>query len=76
MTETTEKLYRDMFKFISEKTLVDGHSALEIAAVLATQALTIYKTVLSESEFDNMVLEIYNSRDRVKRIEVPDITIQ
>lgn len=76
MTETTEKLYRDMFKFISEKTLVDGHSALEIAAVLATQALTIYKTVLSESEFENMVLEIYNSRDRVKRIEVPDITIQ
>jgi len=76
MTDTTERLYRDMFKFISEKTLVDGHSALEIAAVLATQALTIYKTVLSESEFENMVLEIYNSRDRVKRIEVPDITIQ
>lgn len=76
MKNSTEKLYREVFQFISEKTLVDGHGGLEIAAVFATQALTIYKTMLSESEFESMMLEIYNSRDRIKKLEVPDVTIQ
>jgi hypothetical protein len=76
MKDSTEKLYEDLFQFVSEKTLTDGHSGLEIAAVLAAQALTIYKTILSESDFNDIMLEIYNSRDRIKKLDIPDITIQ
>ena len=36
----------------------------------------IYKTILSESDFNDIMLEIYNSRDRVKKLDIPDITIQ
>ena len=76
MKDLTEKLYKDLMEFVAEKTLTDGHSGLEIAAVLAAQALTIYKTILSESEFNEIMLEIYNSRDRIRKLDVPDITIQ
>lgn len=76
MTDSTEQLYSELMEFVAEKTITDGHSGLEIAAVLAAQALTIYKTILSESEFNEIMLEIYNSRDRIKKLDVPDITIQ
>lgn len=76
MTDSTEQLYSELMEFVAEKTITDGHSGLEIAAVLAAQAFTIYKTILSESEFNEIMLEIYNSRDRIKKLDVPDITIQ
>jgi hypothetical protein len=76
MTDSTEQLYSELMEFVAEKTITDGHSGLEIAAVLAAQALTIYKTILSESEFNEIMLEIYNSRDRIRKLDVPDITIQ
>lgn len=76
MTDSTEQLYSELMDFVAEKTITDGHSGLEIAAVLAAQALTIYKTILSESEFNEIMLEIYNSRDRIRKLDVPDITIQ
>ncbi len=76
MKDSTEKLYEDLFQFVSEKTLTDGHSGLEIAAVLVAQALTIYTTILSESDFNDIMSEIYNSRDRIRKLDVPDITIQ
>lgn len=73
---STEQLYNEMFKFIVDKTLNDGYGGLELASVMVAQALTIYKTILSEDEFNGMVLEIYNSRDRIKKLELPDVTIQ
>ena len=76
MKDSTDTLYKDLMQFVAEKTLTDGHSGLEIAAVLVAQALTIYKTILSESDFNDIMSEIYNSRDRVKKLDIPNITIQ
>ena len=45
---------------------------LVVAAVLASTALSIYKTTLSPEEFDDIVDAIANSRDNVKRIPTLD----
>lgn len=55
----------------------EGADALEVAAVMASMALTIYKTTLSEDEFNDIVDAISASRGNVKAIEVftPDPTL-
>ena len=45
---------------------------LVVAAVLASTALSIYKTTLSPQDFDDIVDAIANSRDNVKRIPTLD----
>jgi hypothetical protein len=42
------------------------HSALEIAAVMMAQAMSIYKTTLAEEEFNNVIDVMSMSRDSVK----------
>ena len=42
------------------------HSAMEIAAVMMAQALSIYKTALSEDDYNNIVDVMSISRDSVK----------
>lgn len=46
--------------------MATDHNALEIAAVMMTQALSIYKTTLSAEEFDNIVDVMSSSRESVK----------
>lgn len=62
-------LYNDYWELHQAK-MQDGTNALEIAAIIMTQALTIYKTVLSEDAFDMIVDSISESRDRVQRVEL------
>ena len=50
------------------------HSPLAIAAILMTQALSIYKTVLEEDEYEQMVDSISNSRDKVAKL-TPDMGV-
>lgn len=76
MTDATEELYQKMWKYITSLTLEQGNSGLEIAAVMSAQAMTIYKTILPEDEYEQMMLAIYNSRQVVRKIELPDVTIQ
>jgi len=62
-----ESLYE---KFMSFNTLMmEDHSPLEVAAIMVTQGLTYYRTILDEDEYQRMVKSIYDSRDKVKRIE-------
>jgi 5-bromo-4-chloroindolyl phosphate hydrolysis protein len=46
---------------------------MEVAAIMMAQALTIYKSALSEDEYNAIVDNISNSRDKVKRFERPVI---
>lgn len=57
------------------QTLLDGYSSEEVAAILASQAMMIYKTILDAEAYEKMTLAIYNSRQIVKKIELPDITL-
>lgn len=42
------------------------HGAMEIAAVMMAQAMSIYKTTLSEEDFNNIVDVMSMSRQSVK----------
>jgi hypothetical protein len=45
--------------------MLEDFKAMEIAAVLIVQGLSIYRTVLSEEDYQKMVDEIYGSKDDV-----------
>jgi hypothetical protein len=47
---------------------IDQYSPLEVAAVLVAQAMTIYKTVLDDEEYNKIVDAISKMRDRVKTV--------
>jgi len=64
-----ESLYYKTWMMIDE--LSKEFDPLAIAGVISTQALTIYKTVLSPEEFEMMVDTISNSRDKIQIIENP-----
>jgi hypothetical protein len=61
-----DELYHSYWEVHNEK--MSSHSPLEIAAILMTQSLTIYKTVLDEDEYNRMVDSISDLRDQVKEI--------
>lgn len=51
-----------------ERYIEDGFEPLELAAILVTQGLQIYRQVLTDEEYDIMVGDIYDSRDKVRKI--------
>jgi hypothetical protein len=61
-----DELYHSYWEVHNEK--MNSHSPLEIAAILMTQSLTIYKTVLDEDDYNRMIDSISDLRDRVKEI--------
>lgn len=72
-----EEVYNDIMKFNMEQIQKCEGNALVVAAVLMAQALSIYKTVLSHDDFDNVVDSILDTKDKVKRwnmqvVEAPD----
>jgi hypothetical protein len=69
-----EDLYQSYWQIHNEKIL--EASPLELAAVLVSQGLTIYKTVLDAEEYDNIVDNISDMRDRIKKISVEGGTFQ
>lgn len=50
--------------------MLENHSAVAIAGVLIAQALTIYKTILSEQDFDLMMDSISDNRSSVKILDI------
>ena len=65
-----EKLYEEYWT--AHATMIDkGYTALEIAAVLVAQSMSIYKTVLDEEQYNMMVDSISDMRYNVKELK-PD----
>jgi hypothetical protein len=72
-TDQLENLYQDYWAF--HATMIDKeHSPMEIAAILVAQALSIYKTVLEEDEYNSIVDSISDSRDQVIKL-TPDMGV-
>jgi hypothetical protein len=65
-----DELYHSYWEVHNEK--MGSYSPLEIAAILMTQSLSIYKTVLDKDDYNKMVDDISNLRDRVKEIPNPE----
>jgi hypothetical protein len=69
MENNLEELYAKLWAVITE--LSENHKPAAVAGVMTAQAMTIYKTILSPEEYEMMAESIYNSRDKVKKLEGP-----
>jgi hypothetical protein len=61
---STEDLYAKYLQFTS--VMLEDYEAIEIAAIMATQALSLYRTCMSEEDYQRMVKSIYDQRNEVK----------
>jgi hypothetical protein len=59
-----EDLYSKYLQFTS--VMMEDYQDIEIAGIMITQALSIYKTVLEEEDYQRMVNSIYERRNDVK----------
>jgi hypothetical protein len=59
-----DDLYQEYWLIHSQK--LSTYDPLEVAAVLMAQAMTIYKTVLDDKDYNKIVDDISTMRDRVK----------
>lgn len=64
-----DDLYQEYWMIHGQK--LNDHSPLEVAAVLLAQAMTIYRTVLDEEDYNKMVDSIDSMRNDVK-VLTPD----
>ena len=72
-TDQLENLYQDYWTF--HASMIDkDHSPLAIAAILMTQSLSIYKTILEEDEYNSIVDSISDKRDKVTKL-TPDMGV-
>jgi hypothetical protein len=68
MTEDRlQKLYNHYLEFTDH--MVGEYDAMGVAGVMMAQALTIYRTSLSDQEYNLIVDAISASRDQVKKFE-------
>lgn len=66
-----EQLYSNFLEFADHMAGIHGH--MEVAAVMMTQALSIYKSSMDEDEYNRMVDMISASRTQVKTFDKPVI---
>ena len=66
-----DELYQKQWSLTS--VMLEDYSPMEVAGVMLAQSLRIYKTLLSEKDFDQMMDSISNSRDKIEKFEGPII---
>jgi hypothetical protein len=69
--EMMAALYKRFEDFTIELCVTEKTDVLVCAGIMMAQALRIYKTTLSEQEFDLMTTTILNSRDAVQELQSP-----
>ena len=62
-----EDLYAKYLQFTS--VMLEDYKDIEIAGVMITQALSMYKTVLPEEDYQRMTKSIYERRNDVKTFD-------
>jgi len=65
--EKLQELYNKQLMFADEMAL--EYDALEIAAIMMTQALSLYRSALNEKDYNSMVDTISSSRNQVHKFE-------
>ncbi len=68
----TERVYREFEHFVGQQ-FSNKTDPLVVAGIMLAQALKIYKTALSDSEFDGMLDAIIRERDKITAIDLPVI---
>ena len=64
-----EQLYSNFLEFADH--MCGEYGAMEVAAIMMTQALSIYKSALSEDDYHRMVDNISSMRDKVQTFGKP-----
>jgi hypothetical protein len=67
----TLELYSNYMKFT--ETMSEKYDELAIAGIMTAQALSIYRTVLSEKDYNQIVDNISDSRDLVHTFQGHDL---
>ena len=62
-----EDLYAKYLQFTA--VMLEEYKDIEIAGVMITQALSMYRTVLPEDDYQRMVKSIYERRNDVKTFD-------
>lgn len=63
-----EYVYNEVL-MVMERLLKEDQNPLAIAAVLASQAMGLYKTVLSDEDYDSMINSLVDKKDNVEPYE-------
>jgi hypothetical protein len=63
-SHSIEDLYAKYLQFTG--IMLEEYKDIEIAGIMITQALSMYKTVLLEEDYQRMVKSIYERRNDVK----------
>jgi two-component SAPR family response regulator len=66
-----QRLYDNFLEFADH--MCAEHGPMEVAGIMVAQALTIYKSALSEEDYNRMIDNISSSRDKVKTFKRPVI---
>jgi hypothetical protein len=78
MTEETndklDALYMNFLKFTD--VMAEEYSAPAIAGVMMAQAMTLYRSILSEEDYDSLIHNIYESRMKVQPFNISKPTLQ
>jgi hypothetical protein len=62
-----EDLYAKYLQFTA--VMLEEYQDIEIAGIMVTQALSMYRTVLSEEDYQRMIKSIYERRNDVKTFD-------
>jgi hypothetical protein len=76
-SETDDKLdvlYMNFLKFTD--VMAEEYSAPAIAGVMMAQAMTLYRSILSEEDYDSLIHNIYESRMKVQPFNTSKPTLQ
>jgi len=72
MLENKEaEIYKKYMAF--HQVMLEEYDAIEIAAIMTVQALSFYRTVMSEEDYLKMVDSIYKNRFNVQTFDGPFI---
>jgi len=64
-----QRLYNSFLEFADH--MCTENSPMEVAAIMMAQSLTIYKSAMSEDDYNRMVDNISASRNKVKTFDRP-----
>jgi len=67
-TNEINQAHDDTTEYISK--MLFHYDPLLIAACMVTQGLSMYKTALTPAEYEMMVTQIYEKRDKIKPMEI------
>ena len=70
--EVYNRLMETVNNILEEFENEDENIHLVAAGVLTTMGLSMYKTIMSEKDFDKMVSMMHDMKDEIRRMEPPD----